>query len=1003
MSDNFLNFQAIREKLSKLNGANFWRSMDEVAETPEFKKFLENEYPYEAADFSTPMERRHFLKVMGASLLMSGLAGCKPQPLEKIVPYVKAPEEIVPGKPLFFATAMPLHGQTIGLLVESHMGRPTKVEGNPQHPDSLGATHAFAQASVLGLYDPDRAKALKHSGFVKTWRVFTETIAAEMEKQTIKEGSGIRILTEAVLSPTLAAQIQELLKKYPKAKWYQYEPAHSDAQLEASQIAFGEYVTPRYDFKKADVVVSFNADFMNSMPQSLKHARHFMSRRNPENKNVALNRLYAIESTPTPSGSLADHRLVLKPALLNAFIVELAKHLGVKTQSAGSAKLNAEQQKWIKELADDLMKHRGKSIVIGDLQLPAGIQVLLHAINQVLGNAGATVTYTENAEMVPASHTAAIKDLVKELNEDQVDILVTLGGNPVYNAPADLNFANAYKKAKQRIRLGLHEDETSRLSHWNIPEAHYLEAFSDVRATGGTLSLVQPLIEPLYGGKSAHEVISALNGEGHKKGYDIVKSHWKKAWPELNFEKKWRKALHDGLVANSAFAAKNVTAKTSVDGKHFKGLLDDNGLEILFRADPTIGDGRFANNGWLQELPKPLSLLTWDNALIISPRTAEKHQLQSDDMVELVIDGKKLEAPVWVMPGQADDTLTFYLGYGRENAGQVGNGAGFNAYAVRSSSAMNHAAAKIYKTGKKYKLASTQQHYSMEGRNLIRKASAEEFHANPHFAEDHHHGPPGHLETNIYPKHNYDGYAWGMAINLNACMGCNACVVACQSENNIPVVGKEEVIKGREMQWIRIDRYYEGDLDNPEIHHQPVMCMHCENAPCEPVCPVGATVHSNEGLNEMVYNRCVGTRYCANNCPYKVRKFNFLEYVDNNTESLKLQRNPDVTVRARGVMEKCTFCVQRINSARANAKKDNRSIQDGEIKTACQSSCPTEAITFGDINDKNSSVAKQKSSPLNYGLLTELNTFPRVTYLAKVVNPNPHLITHTNKTVQHGH
>jgi MoCo/4Fe-4S cofactor protein with predicted Tat translocation signal len=998
-----MSFDELRNKLASKQGKTFWKSLDQVAETEEFKKFLADEFPGEISPDESPENRRHFLKIMGASLLMGGLAHCKPVAAETIVPYVKAPEYIIPGKPSFFATGMVLSGTVTGLLVESHMGRPTKIEGNPDHPDSLGATNPFSQASVLGLYDPDRAKFVKNNGQKSNWKNFTKEISETLLKQSESNGDGLRILTEAISSPTLARQIDELLKKYPKAKWYQYDPINDDHALQAADAVFGKRVTPLYAVKKADIVVSFGADFMSHFPGSLRYAKDFMSRRRQPDKSKNLNRLYVAESQASSTGSVAEHRLAVSDLKNEALIINLAQQLGLSTSLSSPVVLSEKERAWVDALAKDLKISQGKSLLIAGREQSVGVHGLTYKLNELLGNAGKTVSYIESPIAKPAIHNEELTALTNDLNTNKVNLLIVLGGNPVYNAPANLQFKKAFLKAKKRVRLGLYEDETSTLSDWFIPETHYLENFSDAKASDGTVTMIQPLIAPLYDGKSAHELVAALTGFPDTKGYDVVRDTWRKQWDELSFGKKWQKALHLGLVTGTAHKKEPLKTTADVTSKHFYNRPDE-ALIVSIQPDHSVWDGRFVNNAWLQELPRMMTTLTWDNAILISPKLAEKEKLKNEDMIRLTSGERKFEGPVLVIPGQAENVLTIFLGYGRTNAGQVAEGVGFDAYPFTSTEMGPAKDVRLEKTGLTYKLAITQNHSLMEGRNLIRHASIEEFMQDSHFAHDAHHGPKG-IATNMYPGYDYsEGYSWGMSINLNACTGCNACVVACQSENNIPTVGKKEILNGREMHWVRIDRYYEGDLDNPSIHHQPVMCMHCENAPCEPVCPVGATTHSNEGLNEMTYNRCVGTRYCANNCPYKVRKFNFFEYANKNTETLKMQRNPDVTVRSRGVMEKCTFCVQRINSARIESKKEKRKIHDGEIKTACQSSCPTEAIVFGDLNTKDSAVSKLKTSDLNYALLAELNTFPRLTYMAKVTNPNSALISNKKKTEEHhGH
>jgi molybdopterin-containing oxidoreductase family iron-sulfur binding subunit len=613
-------------------------------------------------------------------------------------------------------------------------------------------------------------------------------------------------------------------------------------------------------------------------------------------------------------------------------------------------------------------------------------------MNTRLGNLGETVIVTDPVEHAPEDPTAGLAELSQDMEADAVELLVMIGVNPVYDAPADMEFASRLDKVPTRIHLGLYENETARLCQWHIPEAHSLEAWSDLRAYDGTSTIVQPLIEPLYDGKSPHELLAALLGEPGASGHDIVRAHWESWHSEKGlqgeFERFWRKSLHDGFIAGAEAAPKQVTVAQSIEVPSTPPANGD--LEILFRPDPTVWDGSFSNNGWMQELPKPLTKLTWDNAALVSPATAERLGLANEDVVDLTIDGRSVQAPVWIAPGHADDAVSVTLGYGRTRAGRVGDNAGFNASAIRSSANFLHAGGlAVRSTGRRHPLATTQEHHSMEGRHLVRSASHEAYAEDPHIFEHMGHRPGP--EMTLYPGHKYEGYAWGMAIDLNSCTGCNACMVACTSENNTPVVGKDQVLAGREMHWIRVDRYYEGDLDDPETHHQPVMCQHCEDAPCEPVCPVGATVHSSEGLNDMVYNRCVGTRYCSNNCPYKVRRFNFFHYSDYETPSLKMMNNPDVTVRSRGVMEKCTYCVQRINSARIDAEKEDREIRDGEVVTACQSVCPAQAIVFGNINDPESRVSKLKADSRNYGLLEETGTRPRTSYLAKVTNHHPDL------------
>jgi molybdopterin-containing oxidoreductase family iron-sulfur binding subunit len=970
-----LDLAEIRSKLASAQGLRYWQSLEELAGTEAFEEFLHREFPRQASEWdSGEPGRRKFLKLMGASLALAGMTACTRQPTELIMPYVRAPEEIIPGKPLFYATAMPLHGVATGLLVESHMGRPTKIEGNPGHPASLGATDIFCQASVLTLYDPDRSQTITHYGEITSWNSFFGQFRQTATDLKAKGGAGLRILTETVTSPSLAAQLRAILKDFPAAKWHQYEPGGAHSARAGARLAFGEPVNTYYRVETAKVIVSLDSDFLTAGPGHVRYAREFAKGRQAEDFRL---RLYAAESTPTSTGAKADHRWPMRASDVPAFAADLARQLGVSVPGSPSG------AKIPPALVDELKKNQGASLIVaGDEQAPA-VHALAHAMNRALGNVGKTVVYTEPIEAEPVDQIASLRDLVRDMDAGAVDVLLILGANPLYNAPADIPFAEKFSKVNLRIRIGLYDDETSELCHWHIPGTHYLETWSDTRAYDGTVTIQQPLIAPLYHGKSEHEMLALLSDQPERSAYDLVKGYWQDQKKTADFEAWWRKSVHDGLIEGSVAAHKNVSLKplTAVAPAA-------EGVEIIFRPDPAIDDGRFTNNAWLQGLPKPLTKLTWDNAALVGPAMAQKLQLENMAEVELQYNSRKVKAPVWILPGQPADSITIHLGYGRRRAGRVAQGAGFNAYRLRTSDALwSGSSLAIRKTGSVYPLSCTQDHWRMEGRNPVRAGTVAEFRADPDFVQKMGELPPRTLT--LYPEWKFEGYAWGMAVDLTACTGCNACVVACQAENNIPVVGKEQVARGREMHWIRIDRYFEGDLDHPSVEQQPVLCMQCENAPCELVCPVAATNHSSEGLNDMVYNRCVGTRYCSNNCPYKVRRFNFFLFSDFVTESLKLQRNPDVTVRSRGVMEKCTYCVQRINEARIEAEKQDRSVRDGEIVTACQQVCPSQAIVFGDVNDKNSRVSKLKASELNYSLLADLNTRPRTTYLASLKNPNP--------------
>ncbi len=1000
-----LSLEEVRDRLAAAGGPEYWRSLEELAATEEFEELVQREFPRQAAEWPRGLDRRRFLQLSGASMALGGLAACTKQPLERIVPYVKAPEEIVPGRPLYFASATTLGGYADGVLVESHMGRPTKLEGNPEHPAGSGATDLFTQASVLDLYDPDRSQVVKHLGRIRTWAAFFEETRAGLRSLEALGGARMRILTGTVTSPSLAAMLRRVLAAYPKARWHQYEPVHRDAVRAGALAAFGRPLAVRYDLARAGTIVALDSDFLTAGPGRLAHARDFAERRRVRSGRLAMNRLYAAESAPTATGTMADHRLPVRAAEIGELARALAAALGIEGVAAPEGFASGPRAHWVAAAAHDLAASRGEGLVIAGDYAPAPVHVLAHAINAALGNLGSTAIATEPIEAEPVDQGASLAALVEDMTAGEVDVLWVLGGDPLYDAPADYDMHRALFQVGRRIHWGLHENETSDFCHWHLPAAHELESWGDARAHDGTVTLLQPTILPLYGGRTALEVLSGITAEGERPGYELVRDHWRERSGAADFERWWRRALHDGYLPGTAAPAVEAAPRDAAAAEAAAALAaereaGEGGLELVFRPDPTIWDGRFANNAWLQECPKPLSKLTWDNAAMVGPALAGRLGLESGRVVEIACGGRTLSAPVWVLPGQPDGTVTLHLGYGRKKTGKVGAGAGFNAYALRAAASPWRASgAEIRPTGERHPLASTQVHSNIAEvaqvgreaakRHLVRAGTLERFESDPEFARHMGHAPPP--ELTLYPPVEYDGYAWGLAVDLSACTGCNACVVACQSENNIPAVGKEQVLAGREMHWIRVDRYYQGELDDPLVHHQPVMCMHCENAPCEVVCPVAATVHSDEGLNEMVYNRCVGTRYCSNNCPYKVRRFNFLKYSDTETPILKMLRNPDVTVRARGVMEKCTYCVQRINHARIESKREERPIRDGEVVTACQQACPSGAIVFGDVNDPGSRVSGWKAEPLNYGILEELNTRPRTSYLAKLRNPSPAL------------
>jgi len=1033
--------------------AGQWASLDELGDDGQVNAVITREFPDLADRWDgDPVGRRRFLEIMGASLALAGTAGCARQAPERIVPYVKPPAGHTPGDAQYFATSMPLAGASFGLLVKSYDGRPIKIEGNPDHPDSLGATDAFAQAALLGLYDPDRSQIVLGAGAVSTWQAFQQALDAALKIEDGRGGAGLRILTGAIDSPTLLGQIASIQARYPQAKWCEYEPRAPHLDHLGASFAFqGGPFASNFQLADASIIVALDADFLHTGPGAVRYAREFAERRRAYSDRP-LNRLYAIESTLTGTGAMADHRLALKPSRMSTFAAALASAVGVDlgpTGAEAAGKLDKVETQWVTALAADLVANRGKSAIIAGREQP-GLQQLTYAINQRLGNLGTTVQLVTRASEETRPRQP-IPELARELREGKVGLLLILGGNPAYNAPADLEFAKLIEKATFSAHLSLYEDETSALCDWHLPAAHFLESWGDGRAVDGTLTTRQPLIAPLYEGKTEYELLAAVMRQPQRSNLDIVQQAWRERYQGSDFENYWRKAIHDGLVPDSApqrsaaardlenlLPPKVIFVPEGADEKTSPATGSAKSIELCLRLDPTIYDGRFANNGWLQELPKPLTKLTWDNAVLLSPATAKELGVINEQVVELEHGGRKIRGPVWILPGQADGCATVHLGYGRRAGGKVAKGAGFDAYPLWTSgepgAPWTVLGVTIRPTADHHKLACTQTHSRMEGRHLARSAPLDEYQRDPAFAkqfshgvtggpqrgaEDHEHPhdqsengdhdhahagdeehPHDHAHSHahagadesLFPNWKYSGHAWGMSIDLGSCTGCNACVIACQAENNIPVVGKEQVLNGREMQWLRIDRYWEGPEESPDsTHFQPVACMHCEQAPCELVCPVAATVHSAEGLNDMVYNRCVGTRYCSNNCPYKVRRFNFLQFADETTPSLKLLNNPEVTVRSRGVMEKCTYCVQRIDNARIKETVDGRPMADGSLVTACQQACPARAIVFGDLNDPNSEVSRRKALPLDYGILTELNTRPRTSYLAQVRNPNPAL------------
>jgi MoCo/4Fe-4S cofactor protein with predicted Tat translocation signal len=1026
--------ETAQARLAGMTGKRYWQTIDELADTPDFQDALRREFPQHASEWVDSVSRRGFMKLMGASIALAGLTGCTKQPDEPIYPYVKQPEDLILGKPVYFATAHPFPMGSVPLLVKSDAYRPIKVEGNPEHPMNHGTSDAYTQGTLLQMYDPDRSQRVLYRGETRDYGNFISDFNAMLEAKSTSGGQGLYFLSATVVSPTLAAQWKSASAKYPNAKWIQYEPVNRDSARRASKQAFGDYVDAQYKLDQADVILSLDADFLSGLwyPGFLKLAADYAQRRSL-NPGVEMNRLYSVESTPSTTGFKAEHRLRMRASQMEGFAAAVAAAVGAGSAPSGAA-WTEEQTAYLNAVAKDLKANAGKCVVIPGEQAGTGVHLAAIAINQALGNVGKTVVYTETVNPMPTVQIDEMKQLVDDLNAGKVDWLVILDTNPVYDAPADLNFEKAMGHAKTVAHLGLYVDETGQIADWHINGTHYLETWSDVRAYDGTVGIVQPMINPLYGGKSAHQVVQLMLADPNVSPNAAVQQTWATVLNDKQVDQNgdihgdmdpgWRKALHDGWIANTAFVPKTVSARNI--SLPAATVPDPAAIEVIFRPDPTIYDGRYANLGWMQELPKPLTNLSWDNAALMSYNTLTKLNASESDVVEIEYQGRKIKASAMAVPGHPDQSITIYLGYGRRYAGRVGTGTGFDAFPIRlADSPLFALGVTVKKTGETYECASTKSHYidhrdlfarkygsveqakeakpdttpqSLEGheaeqRGIIRFATLAEYKQNPGFATDGEDEEAPAKSTTLFPAWDYSkGYQWALSIDLNSCVGCNACIVSCYAENNIAVVGKHQVKVGRDMQWIRIDTYFEGDLDKPKAYFQPMTCQQCENAPCEQVCPVGATVHTPEGLNAMIYNRCVGTRYCSNNCPYKVRRFNWLLFSDYDTESYKLMRNPDVTVRSRGVMEKCTYCVQRISEAKIRADKENRAVHDGEIVTACQQACPTKAITFGNINDKNSRVSKIKAQERNYTVLADLNTRPRTSYIAGVVNPNPDLM-----------
>ncbi|MFC1460022.1 TAT-variant-translocated molybdopterin oxidoreductase [Microvirga arabica] len=956
-----IDLEALRARLATEEGPRLWRSLEELADVPEVRRHIEAEFP--DIVHASQIDRRTLLRLMSASLALGGLAACNGSDAGTGAPLLSQSHNMpgyVPGVPVTIATSLALNGYGRGVLVKVQEGRPIKIEGNRLHPASLGATDVFAQAEILSLYDPDRSDAPLQNGVSRSWEELTNFIRPVRNELVFEEGRGLHVLMPPTASPTLHRLIGQARQLFPHAQWHAFSPIDDSNHQAAAISVFGRAVDLVYDLTQADAIVTLGGDLFADEPGHIRYAADYQARRRAPGRELP--RLFTVETRMSLVGARADERIPLRPRDFEAFAEALAAALETGAAPSGSHPA-------ISRLADALRSAGTRSLVAAGREQPARVHALALAINARLGALGTTMRTIEPLNAVPGE-VRTLANLAETIKAGQVSRLIILGGNPVYTAPADIDLAALVRRVPLSLHLGQHRDETAAVCTWHIPESHPLESWGDLRAFAGTVGLRQPTTMRLKSGLSAEEFLGLMAGQ-NVDGRGLVQATWREVWGDA-FDTRWARSLEDGVVEGSAAPTVDVALPAGWSPEPAVLAGSAAGIDVLFSPDPSVWDGSYANNGWLQELPKPLTKQVWGNAALIAPETAEVFGLASGNAVDISVNGRVVRAPVWLLPGHAPGAVTLPLGYGRQMAGRIGNGIGFDAYAVRTSEARWTATGEMRRVGEKIPVISTQQHHSLQGRDIVRVVAPGEA-VRPE---------PAH--PSIYPEWPYKEHAWGMAIDLDACIGCNACVIACQAENNIAVVGPEEVAKGREMHWLRVDRYYAGDPAAPETYFQPVPCMHCEKAPCEVVCPVNATVHSSEGLNDMVYNRCVGTRTCSNNCPYKVRRFNFLDYQGTGVSAPFEATNPQVTVRDRGVMEKCTFCVQRIAAARVDARVEERPLNDGEVMTACQQACPTQAIVFGDINDPDSSVARLKRSPRNYALLGALNTQPRTTYLARV-------------------
>lgn len=992
-----------------------WKNLNNKSN--KFSKDSSNEFVEGAFQLEDGVARRDFLKYMGASVAFAGLAGCNiRKPYQKIRPYSRKVEFNIPGESLFYATSFQIGEDVVGLLANTHEGRPTKIEGNPLHSASKGKSSLFHQASVLDLYDPDRVQSITNVGDSKTKNDLKDWFLKLTTHYSKDKGKGLSFLFDHQASPTFYHQIDQVAQKFPNATFYRFDPVNRDNVTFGLQELTGQFVCPRYNFDDADVVVSFGADFLGGPFDQLRHISGFSSRRDPDSSKE-MNRLYVFESSFTATGAKADHRFPVKDQHLENVLYFLAKEICELREYSFSSivttlNFNLSEDfvdlKTIKIIANDLFMNSGKSILVAGDHMSKDVHKLVFLLNGILRNNFKTIKYNKlnfsKYSFNQKSSLDSIIELVDNLNKGNVESLIILGGDPVYTAPVDLNFDEARVKAEHCLYLADIFNKTALLSSWVVPKSHYLETWNDLYSQDGDHLIVQPVIKKMHDSFSATEILDFFTGS-FQSDYSLLRKSLKKSIGSIDFDARWKQYLHDGIIRKF-----NSRSYPYVGNKSLLSIGGNisAGFELVFKPDSKIYDGRFVNNAWMQEMPDIVTKITWDNALLMSPIDAKSLKYKTGDVVKLTVKDSDIEVPVFVNAGQAKHSLILNIGYGQKLSGRIGSNIGVNANEVRfSDSFLSSTQVRLTKLKKTYEIATTQDHGNMEGRPHIRYSTKDFYSKHPNFAAEMEEVP---YDKSLWKDRSYDeGYQWGMAIDLSKCVSCNACNVACQAENNVPIVGKEQVLSGREMHWIRTDRYYEGDENNPKMLDQPVFCMHCENAPCEQVCPVAATVHDDEGLNVMVYNRCIGTRYCSNNCPVKVRRFNFFDYHQRNPQaSLKdrmhlfdyikepnkrtqQQFNPNVTVRMRGIMEKCTYCIQRIKSVSHRAKNESRDIVDGELQVACQQACPADSIIFGNINDPESIVSKVKKKQRNYELLAPLFLKARTTYLASIFNPNPEL------------